>query len=153
MANWFQRANAYHVTWANRSGVMSERLPGGRDVRGFARITLRVGRPVAALPQLEPDPVTGETPDPPPFVLPADQQTFSVRLVDGAGSVASVALDPNLSPLRAPVEQFGGPLMGTVTLPLNRFAGVDLHDVRRIELAFDQTDEGTLLVTDLAFER
>ncbi len=152
MANWYQRANAYHVTWADRSGVLSERLPGGRDASGFARITLRIGRPVPALPVIEPDPVTGETPDPPPFVLPAEQQAFSVRLVDGAGHVASVALNPNLSPLRAPVEQFGGPLIGTVTLPLSRFAGVDLHDVRRIDLAFDQTDAGTLLVTDLAFE-
>lgn len=95
-------------------------------------------------------------------------QDLSVRITDGSGNTASARASdasaalyyppgeqgpipgapPGLQPHLSPVPKV---LMNTVRIPLSSFAGIDLTDIRSVELDFDQTASGALLLTDLAF--
>jgi hypothetical protein len=88
-------------------------------------------------------------------------QDMSVTLTDGAGHAASVrvgrysrALDyPQLQDIWAGNRQVRSFLMNQVTIPIGDFHGIDLRDVRSVELVFDATDHGSVGITDLALTR
>jgi dienelactone hydrolase len=81
-------------------------------------------------------------------------QNFSVVLTDGAGVQASVRVGDASAALFYPPGTVGPVpkvVLNTVRLPLSSFAGVNLSDIRSVRFQFDQTAQGALLITDLAF--
>ncbi len=42
-------------------------------------------------------------------------------------------------------------VLNTIRIPLASFAGIDLTNVTRVSLGFDQITQGALLLADLAF--
>ena len=89
---------------------------------------------------------------------PADlPQDFSVTLTDGDGNSATVLVSAYSSALYYPPG--GAPgivavpriILNTVRIPLTAFAGVNLADVRGVQLKLDQQIQGGVLISDLAF--
>jgi hypothetical protein len=82
-------------------------------------------------------------------------QDLSVSLVDGGGDeVAVSAADVGNEALRFPsgLRRFSGHvILQQLRFPLERFASLDLADVRSVVIAFDRTDRGVIDVADLAF--
>lgn len=149
-----QKAVSRRVIWATPGGVLREDLGRARDLTRFTRLTMRVGQGLPKAPPAPvPDPVTGEFPPPEPIILPIEPLAFSIRLVDARGRSATVRLSGRESALRAPLDVDHGPVLGTLTLPLHRFAGIDRRRVRAVEFVFDGTPAGTMLLTDLGLER
>ncbi len=129
------------VGWVHRHGSLRFDLPpGSRDVRGFDvfqfRAALnpgyRVNRGVAT-------------------------QDLSVVLVDGAGAKAQVpASMVGGSALRYPPalhKYYGHIILNQIRFPLRDFSGIDLSDVRSVQLRFTRTDKGVVDIADLAFTR
>ncbi len=97
-----------------------------------------------------------------PLNQPDQPQTFSVRLTDGAGKTAVVALkdEPALA-FPSGKKGFDDSLkldtwdnhviLNSIRVPLSEFSGVDLSDIRSVALVFNQTDHGSIFVTDLEF--
>ncbi len=153
MGTWFQRSIAYHLAWSEQGGVLREVLPAARrDLTSFARLTLRVGQPLALrAPWSEPTP---EVPDPPPPPEPARAaQAFSLRVTDTSGRSASVVIGPEHPALRPVLDPNRGSVLGTVAVSLRRFRGVDLRRVRAIDIVLDQTSSGALLVGEISLDR
>jgi hypothetical protein len=93
---------------------------------------------------------------------PDQPQSFSVRLTDGAGKTAAVALkdEPALAYPRGKKGHNDNlkfdtwdnhVILSSIRVPLSKFSGVDLNDIRSVALVFDQTDRGSIFVTDLEF--
>ncbi|HSI81057.1 MAG TPA: hypothetical protein VK919_10435 [Solirubrobacterales bacterium] len=85
-------------------------------------------------------------------------QDLAIRLTDGAGNRARVAAsEVGRAPLRldlAGLRRFSGHIiLNQLHFPLARFGGVDLTDLRAVELRFSRTDHGVIDVADLAFTR
>jgi hypothetical protein len=81
-------------------------------------------------------------------------QNFTVVLTDGAGAQSTVRVGDVSGALFYPPGTVGPVpkvLLNTVRLPLTAFSGVNLTDIRSVQLRFDQTSQGALLITDLAF--
>jgi hypothetical protein len=81
-------------------------------------------------------------------------QNFTVVLVDGTGAQASVRVGDVSNVLFYPPGTTGPVpkvLLNMVRLPLTSFTGVNLADIRTIQFRFDQTTQGALLISDLAF--
>ncbi len=84
----------------------------------------------------------------------AAPQDFTVVLVDGAGAQSTVRVGAASGALFYPPGTVGPVpkvVLNTVRLPLASFTGVNLTDIRTVRLQFDQTAQGALLITDLAF--
>jgi hypothetical protein len=110
--------------------------PGPVDVRALAAFSVSVAvTPAKADPELNDD------------VAP---RPFTVVLVDAAGRRASVAVSAT-EPAVRPWPTLT--VLGTIRIPLARFRGVDLRRIVAVELAFDRTPRGALLVSDVAFVR
>lgn len=81
-------------------------------------------------------------------------QDFSVRLTDGTGATSSTLVGLHSAALFYPPGAVGPVpkvVLNTIRIPLSAFSGLNLTDIRSVELRFDQTSSGALLVTDLAF--
>ncbi|HZH30279.1 MAG TPA: hypothetical protein VEY11_05910 [Pyrinomonadaceae bacterium] len=81
-------------------------------------------------------------------------QNFRVVLTDGTGATASVRVGDVSGALFYPPGSVGPVpkvLLNTVRLPLTSFTGINLSDIRSVKFNFDQTGQGSLLITDLAF--
>lgn len=124
--------------WASFSSTYNNDLPpGSRDVSGFQAIQFRVGVNYNDM---------RNTPNVP--------QNFSVILTDGTGASASVPASNFSNALFYPpgttvwVPKI---LLNTVRLPLYAFTGVNLADIRSVQFKFDQTPQGALQISDLAF--
>jgi hypothetical protein len=81
-------------------------------------------------------------------------QNFSVVLTDGTGAQSSVRVGDVSTALFYPPGSVGPVpkvLLNTVRVPLSSFTGVNLTDIRSVQLRFDQTAAGAFLITDLAF--
>ncbi len=137
---WFQQAQVadeLRVSWSSAGArLVLPPAPRPTDVRAFAAVTLSV----AVTP-----------PDADPAVNSAGgARPFSVVLTDAAGHRSSVAISSAEPAVRAyPTVT----VLGTVRVPLARFHGVDLSRIASVELAFDRTTRGAILVTDVAFVR
>lgn len=88
-----------------------------------------------------------------------DSQALRVALVDAAGAEASIVLPPSEPALirdrgeRNSLWQWAQfPLRArSVRIPLSAFAGVDLASIRSLDFVFDQTAQGSLLLSMVEF--
>jgi hypothetical protein len=81
-------------------------------------------------------------------------QNFSVVLTDGTGASVSVRVSDYSDALFYPPGTTGSVpkiFLNTVRIPLTAFAGLNLTDIRSVQFKFDQTTQGALQVSDLAF--
>ena len=81
----------------------------------------------------------------------AAARPFSVALRDRAGRIAVVSVPRSHPAVLYPVR--GLAVLGTIRIPLSAFRGVDLGAIAAVELHFDRSPRGRLLVTDLSFLR
>jgi hypothetical protein len=137
------------ISWDEPGGVLRLELPeSAGDLSRFRAISLR-----AALNPLSP-------------LNPLDTpQAFSVRLTDAAGNTADVTTRANEPALQYPVGQIlesffdqgkrftGRVVPTTVRFDLADLSGVDLTAVQEVAIVFNQTESGTLFVSDLEFVR
>jgi hypothetical protein len=124
------------IAWSSeRARVVSEIPSRFADLRGFAALSLR-----AVL-----DPADRQR-NPPGAARP-----FSVALRDVAGRTAVFAVPRSHPAVHYPVR--GLAVLGTIRIPLGVFRGVDVSRVAAVELRFDRSPRGRLLVTDLSFVR
>lgn len=123
------------LTWTGKNGVVRVNLgTAQRDVRRYSALTFRA----------TPDPSGAPKPD------------LTVRVVDGKGRAASVpvsAVSDALLRMPGKVGDTGLPknLLRTVRIPVSSLKGIDLRDVRAIELRTDKVASGTVFVSDLSF--
>lgn len=83
-------------------------------------------------------------------------QDFAMALVDGTGRRSEVAASTvGNGPLARPNGRRGSGhyILNQIRFPLELFSGIDLTDVRVVELVFSRTPMGTIDVADLAFSR
>lgn len=128
--------------WDGTDAVYQNDLPAGTgDVSGYAALQFRASvnfvdtRNPAGVPQ-----------------------DVSVTLVDGAGNTSTVLASDFSGALFYPPGDDGRItlavpkiVLNTVRLPLAAFKGVDLTDIGSILFQFDQTSQGALLISDIAF--
>jgi hypothetical protein len=83
------------------------------------------------------------------------RQDLAVALVDGSGDSAEVlASEVGNAALAYPLfgrYRLGHVILNQLRFPLSRFVGVDLTDVRAVELRFSRTQRGVIDIADLAF--
>ncbi|HEV2879829.1 MAG TPA: hypothetical protein VGX24_00870 [Pyrinomonadaceae bacterium] len=124
--------------WGAFGSTYTNDLPlGARDVSGFQAVQFRVSVNFGDTRN------ASNTP-----------QNFSVTLTDGAGVTKSVRVGDVSTALFYPPGSVGPVpkiLLNTVRIPLTAFAGVNLSDIRSVKFNFDQTGQGALLISDLAF--
>jgi hypothetical protein len=81
-------------------------------------------------------------------------QDLRVVLIDGTGGEASLlASDVGNGPLVYPLGRRGSGhfILNDIRFPLDRFAGVDLTDIRAVELRFTRTLSGVIDIADVNF--
>lgn len=121
------------LAWTGTDGRVRLALPPGhRDVRRYSALTFR-----AATAAGRPD--------------------LTVRVTDGRGRTAAVAVSA-VSDALAPLpghEEWILPktMLRTVRIPLAVLRGLNLRDVRTVELRTDRTASGAVFLSDLAFGR
>ena len=132
-----QVAPALRVGWQTRAARLRfAPSPGPIDIHTLAAFSVSVAvTPARADPDLNDD------------VAP---RPFTVVLVDAAGRRAAVHV-PATEPAVRPWPTLT--VLGTIRIPLTRFRGVDLRRIAAVELAFDRTSRGALLLSDVAFVR
>ncbi|HJR09366.1 MAG TPA: hypothetical protein VJ842_19050 [Pyrinomonadaceae bacterium] len=124
--------------WGAFGSTYTNDLPlGSRDVSGFQALQFRVSVNYNDLRN------------------PSNTaQNFSVVLTDGTGATASVPVGSASTALFYPPGTVGPVpkvLLNTARIPLASFTGVNLSDIRSVKFVFDQTGQGALLISDLAF--
>jgi len=123
------------LSWTGRTGRLRLELPERlRDVRRFAALTMRAA----------PDPGVAGRPD------------FTVRVVDGRGRRADVSVSSVSDALKAlpgSAPPLGKTMLRTVHVPVSAFTGLDLRDIRAVELRTDLASTGSVFLADLAFVR
>jgi hypothetical protein len=85
---------------------------------------------------------------------PNVSQNFSVTLTDGTGATASVRVSDYTDALFYPPGNTASVpkiFLNTVRIPLTAFVGLNLADIRSVQFKFDQTTQGALQISDLAF--
>ncbi|HLM55317.1 MAG TPA: hypothetical protein VK422_04265 [Pyrinomonadaceae bacterium] len=124
--------------WSASTAVYANDLPlGARDVSGFGWLQFRVAVNFADTRN--------------PTGVP---QNFTVRLTDGAGAVSSVTVASYADALFYPPGSVGPVpkvVLNMARLPLTAFSGVNLSDIRSVQFRFDQSPNGALLISDVAF--
>jgi hypothetical protein len=123
------------VAW-NRPGgrIVTAVPPAFGDLRGYRAISIRAA----------PDPSDRHR------NVEGAPRPFSLALRDASGRVAAAAVARDDPAVQYPVRVT---VLGTVRIPLTAFAGVDLSRVTAVEIRFDRTRRGRLLLTDLSFVR
>ncbi|MFF1822425.1 Calx-beta domain-containing protein [Kribbella sp. NPDC058245] len=122
------------LSWTDKTGVLRLNLPSAqRDVRRYAALSFRAA----------PDPASTPTTD------------LTVRVIDGRGRASSVPVSAVSDALvRMPGNKASGlpkNLLRTVRIPLASLKGVDLRDVRTVELRTDRVAKGSAYLSDLSF--
>ncbi|MFI5697145.1 Calx-beta domain-containing protein [Kribbella sp. NPDC051586] len=122
------------LQWTGTNGVVRVRVPAGqRDVRRVAALTFRAAPDPAGAPKTD----------------------LSVHVVDGHGRAAVVPVSAVSDALvRMPGSNDSGlpkNLLRTVRIPVSSLKGIDLRDVRSVELHTDKVASGSAYVSDLAF--
>lgn len=124
--------------WNNFSGNYRNDIPAGLgNVSGFQAIQFRVSVNFAD-----------------PRNLADLAQNFRVRLTDGGGASSSVRVSDVSGALFFPPGTIGPVpkiVLNTVRIPLSAFGGVNLNNVRSVQLTFDERLAGGVLITDVAF--
>jgi hypothetical protein len=122
------------LKWTGTDGAVRVRVPAGqRDVRRFAALTFRAAPDPAGTPKTD----------------------LTVRVVDGHGRSAAVPVSAVSDALvRMPGSNENGlpkNLLRTVRIPVASLKGIDLRDVRTVELRTDRVATGSAYVSDLGF--
>jgi hypothetical protein len=122
------------LSWTGTDGVLRLNLPAWqRDVRRYAALSFRAAPDHAGAPKTD----------------------LSVRVVDGRGRAAVVPVSAVSDALvRMPGREENGlpkNLLRTVRIPLKSLKGVNLRDVRAVELRPDRVARGSAYVSDVAF--
>lgn len=81
-------------------------------------------------------------------------QDFRVVLTDSSGSSSSVRVSDVSGALFFPPGKVGPVpkiVLNTVRVPLTAFGGVNLNNIRSVQLTFNERLQGAVLITDLAF--
>jgi hypothetical protein len=124
--------------WSAITAAYTNDLPTGqRDVSGFRWLTFRVSVNFA------------DTRNPSGIA-----QNFRVVLTDGTGATSAVTVNSFSDVLFYPPGSVGPVpkvLLNTARIPLTGFSGVNLSDIRNVQFKFDQSPQGALLISDLAF--
>lgn len=124
--------------WNNFTGNYTNDLPAPlANVSGFQAIQFRVSVNFADARNLE-----------------DLAQDFRVRLTDSAGASASVRVSDVSRALFYPPGNVGPVpkvVLNTVRVPLSAFGGVNLNNIRSVQLTFDERLAGAVLITDVAF--
>jgi len=124
--------------WSSLTATYTNDLPlGARDVSGFGWLQFRVAVNFADTRN--------------PTGVP---QNFTVRLTDGAGAVSSVTVNSYTDALFYPPGSVGPVpkvLLNMARIPVTAFSGVNLSDIRSVQFRFDQSPNGALLISDVAF--
>jgi hypothetical protein len=135
--------------WNDRSATYTYFLPpGSRNVAGFQALQFRAGVNFTDIRNFQQPP-----PPPHPFrVADPDAQDFTITMMDGAGSLASVKVS-QVAPgsLFFPPGSTPKSVLNTVRIPLKAFEKLDMSDIRQIDFKFDRTPTGAIMVTDIAF--
>jgi hypothetical protein len=125
--------------WSSGTGSFKNALPAAnRNVSGFKAIQFRAS-------------INFGDPRSNPHGTATD---LRVVLTDGAGQTAwTQAANWSRSLYYPPGSSGTVPhsLLNTVRVPLTAFTGVNLQDIRSVELSFVERDSGALLISDLAF--
>jgi hypothetical protein len=126
--------------WPDHNGVVRFDIPVGKgNVRGFDVFQFRAAT------------------NPGYWINhPGGIQDLTVVLFDGSGHSAAVnASDVGNDALAYPFGKGRWPsghyILNQLRFPLDAFTGVDLTDVRAVELQFSRTQAGLIDVADLAF--
>ncbi len=123
------------LSWTGKDGVL--RVPvaaGQRDVRQYAALTFRAAPDAAGAPRTD----------------------LSIRVVDGHGRAASVpasTLGDALVRMPGSGDVTPKNLLRAVRVPIASLKGIDLSDVRAVELRTDRVASGSVFVSDLSFSR
>ncbi|WP_433161127.1 Calx-beta domain-containing protein [Kribbella sp. CA-247076] len=122
------------LSWTGTDGVLHLDLPAWqRDVRRYAALTFRAAPDPAGAPKTD----------------------LSVRVVDGRGRAADVPVSAVSDALvRMPGRNDSGlpkNLLRTVRIPVGSLKGVDLRDVRAVEVRTDRVARGSAYLSDVAF--
>lgn len=124
--------------WDDATSTLTNEIPAGQgDVSGFQVVQFRA--------------VVNFTDPRNPPSLPQD---LTVVLTDGAGVSASWVVSSSTGALFYPPGQLAAipkVLLNTVRIPLSVFTGVDLTNIISVTLKYDQTANGALMISDLAF--
>jgi dienelactone hydrolase len=137
---WFAQAQSADEL---RAGWSS---PGGRLALTLSSRPVDLGDAVAVSLSVAPTPPEAD----PDLNGPGSARPFSVALVDAAGRRSAVPVSSAEAAVRSwPTLT----VLGTVRIPIGRFRGVDLHRVTRVEIVFDRTARGAVIVSDIAFLR
>src|SRR6185295_5061963 len=81
-------------------------------------------------------------------------QDFRVVLTDASGAFSSVRVSDVSGALFFPPGEVGPVpkvVLNTVRVPLSAFGGVNLNNVRSVQLTFNERLQGAVLITDVAF--
>ena len=81
-------------------------------------------------------------------------QDLKVVLRDASGTTSSVRVSDFSGALYFPPGSVGPVpkvVLNTVRIPLSAFSGVNLNNIRSVQISFDQRFQGAVLVTDFAF--
>jgi dienelactone hydrolase len=137
---WFaqaQVADELRAGWSSPGGrLVLAPSPRPVDLRGVAAVSLSIA---PTPPDADPD-LNGA----------GSARPFSVALVDASGRRAIVPISSAEPAVRSwPTVT----VLGTVRVPIARFRGVDLGRIARLELVFDRTARGAVVVSDVAFLR
>ncbi|MEU0094239.1 Calx-beta domain-containing protein [Kribbella sp. NPDC006257] len=124
------------LTWTGKNGVVRVPLTAAqRDVRRYAALSFRAAPDPAGAPRTD----------------------LSIRVVDGKGHAVSIPASTLGDALvRMPGSNDSGlpkNLLRTVRIPVSSLKGIDLRDVRAVELRTDRTATGSVFVSDLAFSK
>lgn len=124
--------------WNGPNGLVKFALPGGMNVSGFDVLQFRV----AVNPGYK---ANNGVP----------LQDLAVRLVDNGGSSATVsASSVGSEPLEYPLTGGSGHMiLNQLRFPLGDFAGVNLLQVKSVQIRFSETNKGVIDIADLAFSR
>jgi dienelactone hydrolase len=125
-----------HLRWTTDTGRVRFNLRAGNtDVSRFEALSMR----------MSPDPAV------------AERMNLTIRVSDGAGNAATVPVSEVSDALRPLPGAATGRLphtqLRTVRVPLAHLAGVDLTDVRAVDLLTDRTPTGAAYLADIAFVR
>ncbi|MCU1453302.1 MAG: hypothetical protein JWN46_1448 [Acidimicrobiales bacterium] len=132
--------NQMRVAWGSTNARLRFEVPAAKgDVTGFTALTFRTALNFG----FSNNPIGVQT-------------NLRVALVDqtGKGVIVNAATYSNALRYAPGWENGSGEpklLLNTVRVPLSAFAGVDLHNVRRVTIVFDRRGQGVVQIANLAF--
>ncbi|MBC8535883.1 hypothetical protein [Feifania hominis] len=125
----------YRIRWEQKGATVVVILPPGeQDLTGYESLSLMLAV------------------DPTDSLNKAQEQSFSVALTDVEKTRSSVTLSGRAA-LRMTAADGQPSALGEIRIPLDEFDEAHLKQIGAIELSFDQTDSGSILLWDLSLQK